>query len=219
MGNGHPPAHPDPTHSPETGTGHRWQRSLCHWPPPQSAPAGKHHAGYVNMGGHRGAAGPGKPSCHGQPTRSPRQGLGGTGATLRLAGVCGGADRFMGASGDGAAPVHIHAAAQGAVCPQEATGCHWGLLQGQLGGDRVVWVAMGDSRQDSGKAWGDMGRMMAPLPCLFQWSGPWAGGLVEGLEVWAQGCEGDTCQHQEAQLWHLVPSSTPTPGLMGAYWG
>lgn len=45
-----PPAHPAPSHSPGTGSGHRWPRSLRCQPPPRSAPAGKHHASNISKG-------------------------------------------------------------------------------------------------------------------------------------------------------------------------
>lgn len=93
----------------------------------------------------------GEPGSCDRPTRLPLgRGSVGAGVMLQLEGVWG--VGWQGHSGLGVMVLPLHTAvAYG--CP----GVLLGALPSQLGGCRVVWVAMEDSRRDGGKAWGDMG--------------------------------------------------------------
>ena len=105
--------------------------------------------------------GTGEFSCCDRLTRAspPGRDLLGAGAMLQLEG-----DARVGWHGHGGLgvmvlPLHTVTACG---CPGVVLGCHQGALQGQLGGDWVVLLAMGDSGPDGAKAWGDMGWMKTP---------------------------------------------------------
>lgn len=178
VGDSRPPAHPAPARSPEIGSSHRWPRPLHRWPPPRSAPAGKHHTGNVNTGSctswgtwvmlrgrgtHRGAS-----SCGRTTHASPRKGLSGSGGdAVAAGGAWGAAGRATVGLGRWCCPAHS------LQLPRVLPGCPQDAMGVPLGGGRVVWVAGGD-----------MGWTTTPPSSPFRWGGPWAGEAGRGIWRW-----------------------------------